>query len=163
MQRYIILRAQQACALAAAGRNKPFFVSLPAIYRYGMGRNKFSEKEIKEIGRLLRLKNAGNRYKQKLLRHELRVNYEFNISDFNVPGQAFGEEDLQRAIRRGAIEILDDATIEAMKQKRARDKQADYALIHQQAIASGDETDWKEALKQWELQSGGEGDNQTGT
>ena len=30
-----------------------------------MGRTKFSEKEIKEIGRLLRLKNAGNRAQQK--------------------------------------------------------------------------------------------------
>lgn len=48
-----------------------------------MGRTKFSEKEIKEIGRLLRLKNAGNRAQQKQIRHDLRVGYEFNISDFN--------------------------------------------------------------------------------
>lgn len=44
-----------------------------------MGRTKFSEKEIKEIGRLLRLKNAGNRAQQKQIRHDLRVGYEFNI------------------------------------------------------------------------------------
>ena len=87
-----------------------------------MGRNKFSAKEIKAISKLLRRKNAGNRYQQKLIRHQLRVDYEFNISDFNEPGKAFGEEDLQAAVDRGAIQVLDDATIEAMKAKRARDK-----------------------------------------
>ena len=55
-----------------------------------MGRNKFSQKEIDKIGKLLRLKNSVNRGKQKLIRHELRVDYEFNISDFNEPGKAFG-------------------------------------------------------------------------
>ena len=82
-----------------------------------MGRNKYSAGEIKEIGKLLRLKNAGNRLQQKQIRHDLRVDYEFNISDFNEPGKAFGEEELQAAIKRGAIQILDDATIEAMKAK----------------------------------------------
>ncbi len=114
-----------------------------------MGRNKFSHDEIKEIGKLLRLKNAGNRYKQKLVRHDLRVNYEFNISDFNEPGKAFDEEDLQNAIKRGAIEILDDATIAAMKAKRARDKARDEAEREKEAIANG-ATDWKEAMKEWE-------------
>ena len=65
-----------------------------------MGRNKFSQKEINEIEKLLRLKNAGNRAKQKLIRHQLRVDYEFNISDFNEPGKAFGEVELQ------AVELL---------------------------------------------------------
>lgn len=122
-----------------------------------MGRNKFSQDEIKEIGKLLRLKNAGNRYKQKLVRHDLRVNYEFNISDFNEPGKAFGEDDLQNAIKRGAIEILDDATIAAMKAKRARDKARDEALREKEAIANG-ATDWKEAMREWEKmqQSGAE-------
>ncbi len=120
-----------------------------------MGRNKFSHDEIKEIGKLLRLKNAGNRYKQKLVRHDLRVNYEFNISDFNEPGKAFDEEDLQNAIKRGAIEILDDATIAAMKAKRARDKARDEAEREKEAIANG-ATDWKEAMKEWErLQQNG--------
>ncbi len=114
-----------------------------------MGRNKFSHDEIKEIGKLLRLKNAGNRYKQKLVRHDLRVNYEFNISDFNEPGKAFDEEDLQNAIKRGAIEILDNATIAAMKAKRARDKARDEAEREKEAIANG-ATDWKEAMKEWE-------------
>ena len=114
-----------------------------------MGRNKYSAGEIKEIGKLLRLKNAGNRLQQKLIRHDLRVDYEFNISDFNEPGKAFGEEELQDAIKRGAIQILDDATIEAMKVKRARDKARDEAEKQKDAIASGEQTDWQEAMKEW--------------
>ena len=114
-----------------------------------MGRNKFSADEIKQIGKLLRLKNAGNRYQQKLVRHDLRVDFEFNISDFNEPGKAFGEEELQAAIDRGAILILDDATIEAMKAKRARDKARDAARREAEAVAAGEQTDWQEAMKQW--------------
>jgi hypothetical protein len=114
-----------------------------------MGRNKFSQQEINEIGKLLRLKNAGNRLKQKLIRHDLRVGYEFNISDFNEPGKAFGEEELQEAIRRGAIQILDEATIADMKAKRARDKARDEAVREQQALDNG-ATDWKEAMKEWD-------------
>ena len=114
-----------------------------------MGRNKFSQQEINEIGKLLRLKNAGNRFKQKLIRHDLRVGYEFNISDFNEPGKAFGEEELQEAIRRGAIQILDEATIADMKAKRARDKARDEAAREQQALDNG-ATDWKEAMKEWD-------------
>ena len=114
-----------------------------------MGRNKFSQQEINEIGKLLRLKNAGNRLKQKLIRHDLRVGYEFNISDFNEPGKAFGEEELQEAIRRGAIHILDEATIADMKAKRARDKARDEAAKEQQALDNG-ATDWKEAMKEWD-------------
>ena len=100
-----------------------------------MGRNKFFSHEIERIAKLLRLKNAGTRYQQKVVRHELRVKYEFNISDFNVQGKAFGEEDLQAAIRRGAIQILDDATIAAMKEKRARDKARDEAARREQQAA----------------------------
>lgn len=114
-----------------------------------MGRNKYSAKEIKEIGKLLRAKNASNRAQQKLIRHDLRVNFEFNISDFNVQGKAFGEEELQEAIKRGAIQILDDATIEAMKAKRARDKARDEAKRQKEAVESGEQTDWQEAMKQW--------------
>ena len=114
-----------------------------------MGRNKFSQQEIHEIGRLLRLKNAGNRLKQKMIRHDLRVDYEFNISDFNEPGKAFGEEELQQAIQRGAIRVLDDATIAAMKAKRARYKARDEAEKQQEAKAEG-AVDWKEAMKEWE-------------
>ena len=114
-----------------------------------MGRNKYSQGEIKEISKLLRLKNAGNRAQQKEVRHQLRVDYEFNISDFNEPGKAFGEEELQEALKRGAIQILDDATIEAMKAKRARDKARDKAEQQKQAIANGEQTDWQEAMQQW--------------
>ncbi len=114
-----------------------------------MGRNKYSAGEIKEIGKLLRLKNAGNRLQQKMIRHDLRVDYEFNISDFNEPGKAFGEEELQEAIKRGAIQILDDATIEAMKAKRARDKARDEAERQKEAVARGEQTDWQEARKEW--------------
>ena len=114
-----------------------------------MGRNKFSQQEINEIGKLLRLKNAGNRLKQKLIRHDLRVGYEFNISDFNEPGKAFGEEELQEAIHRGAIQILDETTIADMKAKRARDKARDEAEREQQALDNG-ATDWKEAMKEWD-------------
>ena len=125
-----------------------------------MGRNKFSQQEIKEIGVLLRKKNAGNRAQQKLVRHDLRVNYEFNISDFNEPGKAFGEEELQAAIRRGAIEIFDDATIAAMKAKRARDKARDEAQRQKEAIAEGEQTDWQEAMRQWEEWEKGEASGQ---
>ena len=114
-----------------------------------MGRNKFSQHEIDIIGKLLRRKNAGTRFQQKMIRHQLRVNFEFNISDFNVQGKAFGEEGLHEAIKRGAIQILDDATIADMKEKRARDKARDEAAKEQEAIENG-ATDWKEAMKQWE-------------
>lgn len=114
-----------------------------------MGRNKFSQDEINDISKLLRLKNAGNRYKQKLIRHDLRVKYEFNISDFNVQGKAFGEEDLQKAITRGAIQILDDKTIAAMKEKRARDKARDEAA-KKTDNTENETTDWKEVMKEWE-------------
>lgn len=115
-----------------------------------MGRNKFSQKEITEITKLLRRKAAGSRFVQKLVRHDLRVEYEFNISDFNEPGKAFGADDLQRCIERGRIVILDDATIEAMKEKRARDKARDAAEAEAAAIASGEVTDWHQAQKEWE-------------
>ena len=101
-----------------------------------MGRNKFSQTEIIQIAKLLRLKNAGNRAQQKQVRHELRVNYEFNISDFNEPGRAFGEDELQAALDRGAIQILDDATIANMKAKRARDHARDEAERQRQSVCS---------------------------
>lgn len=114
-----------------------------------MGRNKFSAAEIKSIGKLLRKKNTANRAGQKLIRHTLRVEYEFNISDFNEPGKPFGEEELQQAVNRGAIQILDDATIADMKARRARDKARDEAMRQQDAIAAGEQTDWKAALEEW--------------
>lgn len=114
-----------------------------------MGRNKFSQSEIDQIARLLRLKNAGNRAKQKEIRHELRVGYGFNISDFNEQGKAFGAEELMQAIRRGSIQILDDATIEVMKRKYAQVKAEDARRRKQEAVDNG-ATDWKEAMKEWQ-------------
>ena len=115
-----------------------------------MGRNKFSQTEIIQIAKLLRLKNAGNRAQQKQVRHELRVNYEFNISDFNEPGRAFGEDELQAALDCGAIQILDDATIANMKAKRARDRARDEAERQRQAVENGEQTDWQQAMREWE-------------
>lgn len=115
-----------------------------------MGRNKYSNKEIDGIAKLLRLKNSANRAKQKELRHKLRVEYEFNISDFNVPGRSFGEQELYDAINRRAIVILDDKTIADMKAKRQRDRERDEAIRQQEAVEAGEQTDWKEAMKQWE-------------
>lgn len=114
-----------------------------------MGRTKFSQHEIDIIAMLLRKKNAGTRFQQKEIRHQLRVNFEFNISDFNEQGMAFGDVELRDAINRGAIVILDDATIADMKAKRARDKARDEAAKQQEAIENG-ATDWEAALKEWQ-------------
>ena len=122
-----------------------------------MGRNKYVEGEIMAIGKLLRLKNAGNRAQQKEIRHQLRTEYEFNISDFNEPGKAFGPDELQAAIQRGAIQVLDDATIADMKAKRARDKARDEARRQQEAVARGEQTDWQEAMRQWQQWDNGKG------
>ena len=115
-----------------------------------MGRNKYSQSEIDGIAKLLRLKNAANRARQKEIRHQLRTQYEFNISDSNEPGKAFGEKELLDAIQRRAILILDDRTIADMKAKRQRDRERDAAEREQEAIQTGEQTDWKEAMKQWE-------------
>ncbi len=115
-----------------------------------MGRNKYSQSEIDGIAKLLRLKNAANRARQKEIRHQLRTQYEFNISDFNEPGKAFGEKELLDAIQRRAILILDDRTIADMKAKRQRDRERDAAEREQEAIQTGEQTDWKGAMKQWE-------------
>ena len=118
-----------------------------------MGRTKFSQHEIDIIAMLLRRKNAGTRFQQKAIRHQLRVNFEFNISDFNEQGKAFGDVELQEAIKRGAIQILDDATIAAMKEKRARDKARDeaarQAASDAQDTTEASECNWQQALKEW--------------
>lgn len=115
-----------------------------------MGRNKFSQREIDMIGKLLRRKASGTRFQQKLVRHTLRVDFEFNISDFNEPGKAFGFDELQQCIERGRIHILDDATIESMKAKRARDKARDAAEAEAAAIESGEAVDWKKVQEEWD-------------
>lgn len=115
-----------------------------------MGRNKFSQREIDEIARLLQLKNASKRGRQKEIRHELRVDYEFNISDFNEQGKAYGPEELRATIERGAIQVLDEATIANMKAKRARDRARDEALRQAEAVAAGEATDRQQAQAEWD-------------
>ena len=114
-----------------------------------MGRNKFSEREITIIGKLLSRKMAGNRNQQKLVRHTLRTVFDFNISDFNVQGQAFGPKELQESIRRRAIVVLDDATIESMKERYAERKRRDEELRQAEAVADGEAVDWQEVQRQW--------------
>ena len=84
-----------------------------------------------------------------MIRHVLRVDYEFNISDFNEPGKAFGEAELDAALERGAILILDDATIASMKEKRARDRARDEAA-RLEANPPAEGTDWKKAMEEWQ-------------
>ena len=47
-----------------------------------MGRNKFSQREIDIICKLLKRKITGNRGGQKMVRHILRTELNSNISDF---------------------------------------------------------------------------------
>lgn len=114
-----------------------------------MGRNKFSNKEIKIIRKLLGRKMAGNRFQQKMVRHTLRTVFEFNISDYNVQGKAFGPSDLDAAVNRGAIQILDEATIETMKLRHIEKKQYETTLQQADAIADGQTENWEEVLKEW--------------
>ena len=114
-----------------------------------MGRKKFSQREIDIIRKLLGRKMSGNRSQQKMVRHTMRTVFEFNISDFNVQGQAFGPRDLDECLRRGRIQILDDATIEAMKLRHAEKKQHDEALVQAEAIADGEVVDWQKVLEEW--------------
>lgn len=115
-----------------------------------MGRNKFSQSEINMIGKLLKRKASGTRFQQKMIRHTLRVDYEFNISDFGEQGKAFGYDELQAALQRGAIQILDDATIEAMKKKHAELRAKLEAQREAQAIESGEAVDWQQVQKEWD-------------
>ena len=116
-----------------------------------MCRKKISKNEIDIKAMLLRKKAAGTRFQQKQIRHQLRVNFEFSIADFGVQGKAFGEPELMEAIKRGAIQILDDATIASMKEKRARDKARDEEERMKEAVADG-AIDWREVMKEWEKQ-----------
>lgn len=114
-----------------------------------MGRKKFSQREIDVIRKLLGSKMHGNRAQQKMVRHTLRTVFEFNISDFNIQGKAFGPSDLDECIRRNRIHILDDATIEAMKFRHAEKKLHDEAVQQAEAIADGEAVDWQQVLKEW--------------
>lgn len=114
-----------------------------------MGRKKFSEREINIIRKLLSSKMSAKRGQQKMVRHTLRTVFEFNISDYNIPGKAFGPSDLDECVRRGRIQVLDEATIEAMKLRHAQKKQHDEALRQAEAVANGEIVDWEQVLKEW--------------
>ena len=79
----------------------------------------------------------------------MRTVFEFNISDFNIQGKAFGPADLDECVRRGRIQILDEATIETMKLRHAEKKQHDEALVQAEAIADGEAVDWQKVLEEW--------------
>lgn len=116
-----------------------------------MGRSKFSQREIDIIYKLLGRKMAGNRSQQKMVRHTLRTVFEFNISDFNVQGKAFGPNELTDCIRRGCIHVLDEDTIEQMKLRHAEKRRRDEAMLDQaEAIADGEVVDWQEVQRQWD-------------
>lgn len=115
-----------------------------------MGRNKFSQREIDIIAKLLGRKMAGNRTQQKMVRHTLRTVFEFNISDFNVQGKAFGPSDLHDAVRRGAIRVLDEATIETMRLRHAEKVQHEKTLVQAEAIADGEAIDWQAVQREWD-------------
>lgn len=115
-----------------------------------MGRNKFSQREIDIIAKLLGRKMAGNRTQQKMVRHTLRTVFEFNISDFNVQGKAFGPNDLHDAVRRGAIRVLDEATIETMRLRHAEKVQHEKTLEQAEAIADGEAIDWQAVQREWD-------------
>lgn len=114
-----------------------------------MGRNKFSEKEIRIIRKLLASKMKANRGAQKMIRHTLRTVFSFNISDFNIQGEAFGPLQLDECVRRRCIHILDEATIEDMKIRYAEKKQHEAALQQAEAIADGEQVDWQTVMKEW--------------
>ena len=114
-----------------------------------MGRKKFSQREINIIRKLLGRKMAGNRAQQKMTRHTMRTVFDFNISDFNIQGKAFGPADLDECVRRGRIQILDEATIEAMKMRHAEKKMHDEMLQQAEAIADGETVDWEKVLEEW--------------
>ena len=114
-----------------------------------MGRKKFSQREIDIIRKLLGRKMAGNRAQQKMARHTMRTVFDFNISDFNIQGKAFGPADLDECVRRGRIQILDEATIEAMKMRHAEKKMHDEMLQQAEAIADGETVDWEKVLEEW--------------
>jgi hypothetical protein len=116
---------------------------------FQMGRKKFTQKEYNVIRKLLGSKMRGNRAQQKMVRHTLRTVFEFNISDFNIQGQAFGPADLDECLRRGRIQVLDDATIEAMKLRHAEKRLHDEAVQQAEAIADGETVDWQKVLEEW--------------
>lgn len=73
-----------------------------------MGRNRYTQREIGIIAKLLDRKCQVSRFHQKEIRHKLRVDFNFQISDFGEQGKAFTSADLHRCVERGVIKLLPD-------------------------------------------------------
>jgi hypothetical protein len=69
------------------------------------GRNTFTEMEIKEIRRLLVLKNRSSREKQVEYRNSLRK-LGFYITDFDQSQRGFTTNNLENLLKEGKIKIL---------------------------------------------------------
>lgn len=69
------------------------------------GRRKFSRAEVGEIRALLVEIRQGELKVQKRLRHRLRNEFDFYISDFDQSRSGFTPNDLDMLVSSGAIEI----------------------------------------------------------
>ncbi len=81
---------------------------MPSNTLSNMGRNRYTEREIGIIARLLDRKCQVSRFHQKEIRHKLRVDFNFQISDFGEQGKAFTSADLHRCVEMGVIKLLPD-------------------------------------------------------
>ena len=71
------------------------------------GRRKFSRAEVKQIRAILLKIRQGELKVQKRLRHRLRDEYRFYISDFDQSRRGFTRNDLDVLVSSGVIEIDD--------------------------------------------------------
>ena len=69
------------------------------------GRRTFSRAELKEIRTVLVEIREGELKVQKRLRHRLRNEFDFYISDFDHSRRGFTRNDLDMLVSSGAIEI----------------------------------------------------------
>lgn len=69
------------------------------------GRGKFSRAALTEIRTILVEIRQGERKVQKRLRHRLRNEFDFYISDFDQSRRGFTRNDLDMLVSSGAIEI----------------------------------------------------------
>jgi hypothetical protein len=76
------------------------------------GRAEFTQAEMDEIRRIVRLKTGASVSRQKQLRQHLRT-LEFFITDFGYQGHGFREADLDRLLAKGQVRITDGHIEEA--------------------------------------------------
>ena len=69
------------------------------------GRRKFSRAALTQIRTILVEIRQGELKVQKRLRHRLRNEFDFYISDFDQSGRGFTRNDLDMLVSSGAIEI----------------------------------------------------------